>query len=111
MPTTTTTEAGRVVASNMHAHRQQAAAEAKDAARASLRDDPVDTTTPLVGKAPLETLPEPPAPAAEPAKPARSITLATTVGYRDYEITVTATGFTLDQFCDMLDKRLGVVNE
>jgi hypothetical protein len=75
---------------------------------------PADVKTPLgtVGRVPLETLPEPPAqPAAEPAKAARSITLATTVGYRDYEITVTATGFTLDQFCDMLDKRLGVVGE
>jgi hypothetical protein len=108
MPTTTTTEAGRVVASNMHARRQQAAAEAR-AASAELF--PVDTTTPLVGKAPLETLPEPPAPAAEPAKAARSIALATMITYRDYEITVTATGFTLDQFCDMLDKRLGVESE
>ena len=62
---------------------------------------------------PLEQLPDPPAaPAAEPAaKPARSITLATRVTYRDYEITITATGWTLDQFCDMIDRRLGVVVE
>lgn len=75
-----------------------------------------DATTPLsetVGAVPLETLPEPPAkraPAAESTKPARSIRLDTMITYRDYEIRVTATGYTLDEFCDLIDKRLGVVN-
>lgn len=73
-----------------------------------------DTTTPLdtVGAVPLDTLPDPPAhpaPAASSAKPARSVTLATTIQYRDYAVTITATGMLLDEFCDMLDKRLGVV--
>lgn len=74
-----------------------------------------DVSTPLpetVGAVPLDTLPEPPAamPAATQQKPPRAVTLATTINYRDYDVTITATGMLLDEFCDMLDKRLGVVN-
>lgn len=75
-----------------------------------------DVTTPLpetVGAVPLDTIPDPPtrrAPATESTRPARSVTLATTISYRDYDVTITATGMLLDEFCDMIDKRLGVVN-
>lgn len=64
MPTATTTEAGRAVASGDHARRVQATKDAREQARP-------DTTTPLetVGRAPLATLPEP------PATPARPLTL------------------------------------
>lgn len=115
----TSTEAGRNVvmhgddprlAENASAKLARKRQEAQIAADA-LNTGRVDTTTPLVGRAPMEQLPDPPAPAdppAEPAKPARSITLATMITYRDYEITITATGLNLDQFCDMLDRRLGV---
>lgn len=54
------TEAGRAVASNLQSRRQQAAQEARAQARADLTAQRADTTTPLVGRAPLETLPEPP---------------------------------------------------
>jgi hypothetical protein len=101
MPTTTT-PAAQAVASNAFARRQQAAAEAR-AASADLF--PVDTTTPLVGKAPLEALPEPPT-APAPARPV--IVLSTTVAYRGRIITISNDGMTLDQFCDLLDKKFGV---
>jgi hypothetical protein len=101
MPTTTTTEAGRVVASNAFARRQQAAAESRAAAAELF---PVDTTTPLVGKVPLETPPEPPAPKATP----RTLVMSITILYRGRQITIASEGRTLDQFCDLLDDRLGV---
>jgi hypothetical protein len=69
-----------------------------------------DTATPLatIGKVAPDELPTPPMDKAK-AAPVRSITLTTEITYRDYEIKITATGYTLDQFCDMIDKRLGVV--
>lgn len=122
----TSTEAGRAVVmhgddprltENASAKLARKRAEAQAAAEAlndPARYQPVDTKTPMVGRAPVETLPDPPAapaPTPESARPARSVALATTITYRDYAITITATGLNLDQFCDMLDKRLGVVNE
>lgn len=96
MPTTTTSEAGRAVAANAHANRQRIAREEAEAKRA-------DTTTPLVGRAPLEQLPDPP---VAPARPV--IVLSTTVAYRGRIVTISNEGMTLDAFCDMLDKRFGV---
>lgn len=68
---------------------------------------PADVKTPLVGKAPLEDVPEPPtAPAAPTPRPI--IVLSTTVIYRGRQITISNDGMTLDQFCDILDKKFGV---
>lgn len=106
--TTTTTEAGRVVATAAIANRQQLANEAKEHARASLRDARADTTTPLfpetVGKAALATLPEPPA-VAPVADAKGKFSLSTTIEHRGRAITIHAEGVTIDQFCDLLDKR------
>lgn len=96
------TEAGRAVASNVHARRQQAAIDAKRDSESLFGEKP-DTTTPPVGKAPMETPPEPPAAAAEPDLP--TIEIQTTVEHRGRAFTVVARGYTLDQLCDMLDKR------
>lgn len=96
----TSSEAGRAVASNLHARRQQAAADAKRDSESLFGDKP-DTTTPLVGKAPMADVPDPPK-----AKPV--IVLSTTVAYRGRIITVSNEGMTLDAFCDMLDKKFGV---
>lgn len=63
MPVTTTTEAGRAVASADRAHR---AAQAKRA----------DVTTPIAPAFPTEELPEPPTPSAQTAKPQRPTSLA-----------------------------------
>lgn len=66
-----------------------------------------DATTPLpetVGAVPLETLPEP-----TTEKPARPIiVLSITVAYRGRIVTIANDGMTLDQFCDMLDRKFGV---
>jgi hypothetical protein len=113
MSVTQTTEAGRAVAVGALARRQAEAAARRAAAKLNGDDGkPLFVEgEPTIGKAPLEDLPEPPAaPAAEPAKAARTIALRTTVQYRDYLITITATGMTLDSFCDMLDKRLGATS-
>jgi hypothetical protein len=68
-----------------------------------------DTTTPLpatVGQAAPNT---PESPADE--KPARPIiVLSTTVAYRGRIITIANDGMTLDQFCDMLDKKFGATS-
>lgn len=88
MPVTTTTEAGRVVASNAIANQR--------ARRA-------DTTTPLA----TEQLPDPPK-REEPPTQAESkkplITLSTTVQHRGRVITISATDITVDRFCDLLDR-------
>lgn len=110
MPVAQSTEAGRAVASNLHARKQQAAIDAKRAAdelNEPGRYEPADTTTPLkVGRAPLEQLPEPPAQVAPKAeKAARRITVQTTVEHRGRSFTISAEGMTLDQFCDLLDER------
>jgi len=93
-------EAGRIVASNLQARRQQAAIDAKRDSESLFGEKP-DTTTPLVGKVPLETLPEPP----KATKPI--IVLSTTVAYRGRIVTISNEGMTLDAFCDMLDKKFG----
>jgi hypothetical protein len=98
MPTAQTTEPARVVASNAHARRQAAAKAASD----DLFGDRPDATTPL-GEAP--------APAAEPPKkPAPAIVLSFQTIYRGRLITITGEHMTLDQFCDLLDARLGVAS-
>lgn len=86
------------IAANAHARRMAAAQEARDTARAELLAQKADVTTPL----PVAT------PAAEPAKPARTVVLSYTVIYRGRSITINAEGMSLDAFCDMLDARLGV---
>jgi hypothetical protein len=110
MGTATTTQAGRAAvmmgddsrltenATSKFARKRE---EARQAAE-TLNGRRADTTTPLVGRASLETLPEPPA----PARPI--VVLSTTVIYRGRQVTITNDGMTLDQFCDMLDKRFGV---
>lgn len=97
MATTTTTEAGRVVAANAHARRQQAAADARRAA-----DDlfPADTTTPLVGKAPLEAVPDPPA-AKAPPKPSATFTIHALID--DFPFDVSFVG-TADQLAATVDR-------
>lgn len=105
MTTTTTTDAGRVVAGANIAHKRELARQSAG----RLNGDAIDTTTPLfpetVGKAGLATLPEPP---AAPARPV--IVLSVTIVYRGRQITISNDGMTLDQFCDLLDKRLGVAS-
>lgn len=96
-PTATTSEAARVVASNLHARRQAAAKDASD----DLFGAKPDTTTPL-GEEPKS------APAEKPAKPAPAIVLSFQTIYRGRLITITGEHMTLDQFCDLLDARLGV---
>lgn len=115
----TSTEAGRAVASNLQARRQQAAQDARAQSRADLAAQRADTTTPL-GQAPpafeteeLFSNPAPPlpaqaAPAADPPKPAPAIVLSFQTIYRGRLITITGEHMSLDQFCDLLDKRLGV---
>jgi len=106
MPVATTTQAGREVltpaAEKILSDRERKRAEASRAA-AALNDRP-DTTTPLVGHAPLETLPDPPtAPKVE--KTARRFSLQTTIEHRGRAITIVAEGLTLDEFCDLMDAR------
>lgn len=55
------------------------------------------------GRAPLATLPEPNGTAPAPDLP--RIEIQTTVEHRGRSFTITASGLTLDQFCDLLDKR------
>jgi hypothetical protein len=64
-----------------------------------------DTTTPIdtLGKAPLASVPEPPA--AEDAPEMPRIEIRTTVEHRGRSFVIVANGYTLDQFCDILDKR------
>lgn len=70
----------------------------------NVNDRVVDTTTPLetVGSVALDTVPEPPAQIA-PELP--RIELRTQIEHRGRQFTVVASGMTLDQFCDILDKR------
>lgn len=68
----------------------------------------VDTTTPLpdtLGRAPLETVPAPPAAAAEAeaAKPARAFSFSTEISFKGRVITVYADGMTLSEFSALLD--------
>jgi hypothetical protein len=106
MPVAQSTEAGRVVASNAHARRQQAAADAKRDSESLFGERP-DTTTPLVGKAPLEDVPEPPkAPEVTP----RVLVMSITILYRGRQITISSEGRSLDEFCDLLDRRLGAAS-
>ena len=97
-----TSEAGRVIASNAHAHSQQQASDARDKARQELAANRADTTTPLstVGNVPLETLPEPPKLA-----PTRKFSISTEIAYRGRVLTVSAYDMTIDQFCDLMDAR------
>jgi len=99
MPIATTTQAGREVLTpeaekimNDRERRRRAAAQR------------ADTTTPLdtIGRAPLATVPDPPT--AETVD-LPCIEIQTTVEHRGRAFTVVARGYTLDQLCDMLDKR------
>lgn len=98
MTTATTTSAGRAVVygndpilnENASAKLARKRAEAAAAARALNGAD----------AAPLFV---DDAPAVAPALP--SIAIQTTVQHRGRSFTITATGLTLDQLCDMLDKR------
>lgn len=64
-----------------------------------------DTTTPLIGHAPLETLPDPPAaaPVEKTDKKKPVVTLSATVEHRGRLITITVADVTVDRFCDLLD--------
>jgi len=112
MPVTTTKAAAHIMAGNdpqidavYSAKREHKRAEAQRAAE-TLNGYRADTTTPLVGKAPLADVPEPPTQAAPKAeKSARKFSLSTTIAYRNREITIVAEGLTLDEFCDLMDAR------
>lgn len=96
MTVATTSPAGQAIAANAHARRIAAVQEARDAARAELAATRADTTTPLAESAAPVTKPEP------------LIVLSMSIVYRGRAITITGEHMTLDQFCDMLDRRLGV---
>ena len=112
MAVTTTTPAGRTVAANALANRQRIAREEAAARRADVTTPLHDARTPqtdapapaTLGKAPLADVPEPP----KAEKPAPAIVLSLTTIYRGRQITITGENMTLDQFCDLLDRRLGV---
>jgi hypothetical protein len=63
----------------------------------NINDRRADTTTPLAGAEP-ETAPK-------VATIARKIKIRTTVEHRGRSFVIVANGYTLDQFCDILDKR------
>lgn len=63
-----------------------------------------DVTTPL-GESPNAELFED---AELPAPLPPVVRITTTVEYRGRKLTITSENMTLDRFCDMLDKRLGV---
>jgi hypothetical protein len=64
-----------------------------------------DTTTPLREYPPTEELPSPPAVAPAAAAELPRVELRTTVEHRGRAFTIVASGMTLDQFCDLLDRR------
>lgn len=107
MPVATTRESSRIMRGDDPQIEENASAKLarkrQEAQRASeaLHGRNVDTTTPLVGSVPLETLPEPPAPAPEKKKP--TVTLSATVEHRGRLITITVADVTVDRFCDLLD--------
>lgn len=98
MTVATSSPAGQAIAANAHARRIAAVQEAKREAHASLVEQRADTTTPLAESAV-------PAPVT---KPEPLIVLSMSIVYRGRNITITGEHMTLDQFCDMLDRRLGV---
>jgi len=107
MPVIEAKESTQVAHAAIEARRAAAARQARLAARAELTARNADTTSPLKGM-PEATLPDPPAreetaPAAEVK--ARPITLQTTVEHRGRTFVIQAEGITLDQFCDLLDRR------
>ena len=109
MPVATSTQAGREVLTpeaekilNDREKRRQA--QLRDAARKADTLTPLGTTPPAFA---VETLPDPPLfDDAEPETPdLPTIEIQTTVEHRGRSFTVVARGYTLDQLCDMLDKR------
>lgn len=110
MPQATTTQAGREVltpeAEEIMNNRERARLSA--AKRADVLTPLASDGAPTIGKVPLESPPDPPAPATEPKKPAPQIILSVTIPYRGRIITISGEGLNLDSFCDLLDKRLGV---
>jgi hypothetical protein len=110
MPVTTTKPAAHIMAGsdprleeNANAKLARKRAEAQRAS-AALHDAP-DTTTPLIGRAPLETLPDPPLFDDPPPPEMPRIEIRTTIEHRGRSFVVVANGLTLDQFCDILDRR------
>lgn len=107
MPVATTRESGREVITPA---AQQILDENATARRARLQAaaKKADTLTPLGSTPPafqMESLPEPPLFADEPPPEMPTIEIRTTVAHRGRQFTVVASGYTLDQFCDILDKR------
>lgn len=107
MPVATTRDSSRIMHGNDPQLEENASAklarkraEAQRAADA-LHGPRIDTTTPLVGAVPLETLPEPPT--AQPDKKKPTVTLSATVEHRGRLITITVADVTVDRFCDLLD--------
>lgn len=71
-------------------------------------NDRADTRTPIGQTRPVfetETLPEPPLFEDAPLPELPTIEIQTTVEHRGRSFTVVSRGYTLDQLCDMLDKR------
>jgi len=108
------TPAQRAIAANAHANRQQAARDARELAQAELaaqRARRADTTTPLTGAMmPTDELPDLPGEreqAQTRSKPT-PLVLSVTILWRGRMITIASEGRSLDQFCDLLDDRLGV---
>lgn len=106
--TTTANEAGRVVAGANIAHKRELARQSAGRINGDAivqTQDIASQPTPLVGRAPLETIPDLPA-----AIDDRDGQHDYRPGYRGRQITISNDGMTLDQFCDLLDKRLGVAS-
>lgn len=104
MPVATTTQAGRQV---LTPEAEKILNDRERARQAAAKRADVLTPLGIVGKAPLETIPEPPAETQQLAsgKTARKFSISTEIAYRGRVLTVTAEGMTIDQFCDLMDDR------
>lgn len=110
MPVTTTRDAAHIMAGNdprltenVSAKLARKQAEARRAAAALNHPADAPLFPETVGAVPLATLPEPPSAAESADLPC--IEIQTTVEHRGRSFTVVSRGYTLDQLCDMLDKR------
>jgi CTP:molybdopterin cytidylyltransferase MocA len=111
MPVTTTKAAAHIMAGNDPQLTENASAKLArkrmEAQRAAEALHGYDRATPLISAADAEQDAAPLFPGSEPTEPTDlpCIEIQTTVEHRGRAFTVVSRGYTLDQLCDMLDKR------